>query len=201
VSNQRNKPRGIFCLEGDWVRDLNRPTTVKPILDVIKAHTSRSFKYVHLNVHTVDDLEARLNTWTQRRYDAQSVLYLAFHGGVRSLWLKKKNGRNVEISIDDIGEILRGKCEGRMIHFASCMTLEGDERHFQRFLSTTGARAVSGYQSAVAWVTSAAFELLLLTHWHHRRLTPHGVKLLRNDLRPEGRKLWNELRFRLITRH
>jgi hypothetical protein len=48
------------------------------------------------------------------------------------------------------------------VYFGSCLTLKRDAQALQRFARLTGARAVVGYRREVDWLSSAAFEVLLL---------------------------------------
>ncbi|WP_147455986.1 DUF6642 family protein [Nocardioides mangrovicus] len=146
---------GIFCLEGQWDSDLRDRKSVRPILELLDS--LRIAAFIHRDVATTDEFEYFVNKWVQKRYDDYRVLYLAMHGEDGSVYL----GRD-DVMLEDLQEMLRGKCGGKVIYFGTCLTLRGDAKRIQEFARVTGARAVVGYQREVDWLQAAAFEVLLL---------------------------------------
>ena len=53
-------------------------------------------------------------------------------------------------------------CRNRIVHFASCSTLDVGKDDVGLFLRETGASAVSGYSKEVDWVEAATFDVLYL---------------------------------------
>lgn len=154
---------GIFCLEGEWDPDLRRRDSVEPALELLDR--LEIAKYIHRDVATRAELEYYLRGTTylaewagnRRRYASFRLLYLAFHGesGVVRL------GRDT-IDLKDLATLLSDRCNGRMIHFASCLSLAAQDAELKKFAKTTGATAITGYEKEVDWLDSAAFEVLLL---------------------------------------
>lgn len=145
---------GIFCLEGDWDADLRKEASVEPILELL-ARLERA-DYIHRNASIRAQLDHYLLEWTKRRYKNYPVLYLAFHGDESRIELGAGS-----ITLNELGNTLAGRCEGRAIHFASCLTMEASDSDLMRFIRRTGARAVTGYQTEVEWLDSAAFEVVM----------------------------------------
>lgn len=161
---------GIFCLEGEWTSDMRHEQSVKPILTLLsQLGVAES---IHRDVATRVELEHYLSKFQQKRYDDYKVLYLAMHGYPGAVHL----GRD-ELTLDELEDLLRGKCKGKVIYFGSCLTLKTEPKRIQEFARATGARAVVGYRKPVDWLESAAFEVLLLdrltTGWRSDALFNH----------------------------
>jgi hypothetical protein len=151
----RTQGDGIFCLEGEWNSDLRDKASVRPILALLE-HLGIA-PSIHRDVATLDEFRYFVIKWQQKRYDAYKVLYLAMHGHAGAVYL----GRDA-LTLDELQELLRGACKGKVIYFGSCLTLKSDGKRLQEFARATGARAVVGYRKDVPWLESAAFEVLLL---------------------------------------
>lgn len=146
---------GIFCLEGEWDPDLRRRQSVLPILELLeRLDLART---IHRDVATRDELAFYLAKWGQKRYRDYEVLHLACHGDAGSIQL----GRD-EMGLEELAALVTGKSQGRVVYFASCLTLGLDEDRLVNFQKQTGAKAVVGYAKEIDWVDSAAFEVLLL---------------------------------------
>lgn len=112
--------------------------------------------FIHRDVYTSEEAEHLLTEWAKRRYEHWSVLYIATHGSRSTLHLGGKN----DVSLGDLGNMLEGRCAGRVIYFGSCSVLRS-RAESEEFLERTGASYVVGYRRDVDWVTSAAFEVAL----------------------------------------
>lgn len=122
-------------------------------------------RLIHEEVHTVDAFNSVVSRWAQKQYDTYSIGIFAFHGDPGVLWLGRR-----KIELEDLAELLRGKCAGRVIHFDSCGVLDVPKRRIDAFRKTTGARCVTGYTENVDWYQSTALTILLLaalTSWKH----------------------------------
>ena len=150
-----NTKNGIFCLEGEWDSDLTVRNSVEPILTLFERLGIA--KSVRRDVATTEEMTYYLRKWVQKRYVDYKVLYLASHGVSGTLELGKDS-----IDVVELADLLRGKCAGRVVFFASCLTLTLEDEELQAFAKTTKSRAVVGYSKWVDWFDSAAFELLLL---------------------------------------
>lgn len=194
----RGHVKNIFCLEGDWWGDLKKPSTVRPIFELVgqmKPHP----KYIHRGIGTREEFDHYLRVWTQKKYAAFPILYLAFHGNPRSLIVGDARRRNAPAGLDAIAEVLAGRCQRRIVHFGACSTLDCDARHLKRFLNTTGALAVSGYTRDIGWMDSAAFEVFLLSTMQYNARTRAGARAIQIRINAAAKKQANELGFRMVV--
>ncbi len=144
---------GIFCLEGDWDPNLRNRTSVRPMLELLERMGTSQF--IHRDCGTPGELAFYLSKWPQRRYANYRLGYLAFHGYQGHLDVGDG------VSVRGLGEQLRGKLAGRVVHLGSCSVMDADPSEMRAFLETTKAKAISGYAKDVDWTSSAAFDLLL----------------------------------------
>jgi hypothetical protein len=99
------------------------------------------------------------------RFAGFTVLYLAFHGSPGRFYLDDGEC----ITLEELGDFMAGKCDGKIVHFGSCATLRADEERLRDFRKQTKAKALTGYRRNVDWLEAAAFESLLMS-----RLTAGG---------------------------
>ena len=92
----------------------------------------------------------------QRKYDSYNIGYFAFHGKAENICIGQKH-----LSLDELGELLKGSCTGKTLYFGSCSTLGIWPSKVRIFQKITKARCVCGYTLDIDWLQSAAFELLL----------------------------------------
>jgi hypothetical protein len=187
-----SQSKGIFCIEGNWVKDLRAPQTVRPILNLLMYNAG--IPYILRDCATRPELEFYLGQWVLRKYAAYPILYLASHGEQFGILLDEGN-----YSLDQIADRLQGRCEHRIILVASCSTLNVNLRHIKRFLKTTGALALCGYRTDVPWMRSTAFELLLLHEMQGNEFSGRGIEAIAKKLRVQQRA-FRELEFRIVTR-
>lgn len=156
---------GVFCLETLWDdRDLTDDSSVRPSLELLQR--LETIKFIHRDVGTRSEFETLLDRWLLRRYRDYGIGYLAFHGSPGSLWVG-----NSDLPLEDLAELMGRRAEGRILCFGSCATMRVPPKRARAFLRATGVRAICGYTRTVDWVTSAAFEILLveaLTHSDNR---------------------------------
>lgn len=146
---------GVFCLEGEWDKDMRKNLTVEPILQLLASLEIAN--YIHRNVATADQFTYYLKQWSMKRYDSYGVLYLAMHGSGNALYLGKDS-----VTLDQLGDILEGKVRRGVIHFGSCDTVDIDDAALMDFARRTGATAVTGFRSRVDWLEAATLETVLL---------------------------------------
>ncbi|GAA3510996.1 DUF6642 family protein [Actinocatenispora rupis] len=151
---------GVFCVEGQWARDLTSKGSVLPTLELLER--IQSLRYIHKDVATAQELEYYLDRWTLKQYDDYNVGFFALHGEPQRLLLTEFNHHDNTIELDEVGEILAGKCTGRRLFFGSCAVLKAPDRALRDFLDRTGAALICGYTKTVDWVEAAAFETVLL---------------------------------------
>lgn len=148
---------GVFCLEGQWGNFADR-RTLRPLLDIISSQTSGRVKTLHREAATEEEFDYYIRRWLQKQNAVYRVLWLGFHGEQGALHV----GDNGAYSLDRIGELLEGRCQGRVIYFGSCSTMAVHGTKLNSFLKRTGANAVIGYTKDVDWLESTSFELLLI---------------------------------------
>lgn len=146
---------GVFCLEGQWSPKLTDRESMKPVLDILEAR--RTLKYVHRDVATEDELCFYLKKWRQRQYRSFGIGHFAFHGTGGRIVLGRR-----ELTLEELAVTMEGHCDGRVIFFDSCSTLNVTPKRLAAFRKQTGARVVCGYTKRVDWVEPAGFELMLL---------------------------------------
>jgi hypothetical protein len=146
---------GVFCLEGEWDRDLRQRLSVEPVLELLER--LRLARYIHRDVATVSEFEYYLKKWGQKGYHEFEVLYLAMHGDMGTLHLGKDS-----LTLNDLDGLIQGKAANRVIYFASCSTMLEDEEALKSFVKSTGARAAIGYWLDIDWLDSVGFEVFLL---------------------------------------
>lgn len=174
ISNSYEKH--IFCLEGDWVRDLRDTGSIKTALNFLESNSR--IKFIHRTCSTREELFNRLKEYRKVRYNKYSILYLAFHGGENGIEV----GRDF-IILDEIGEQLEDCLKYRIVHFGSCSTLNIDKRHIKRFIRRTNALCVSGYKSEIDFIPSSILEILYFDRCQHYK-----------DIRCVDRDMWNYYR-------
>ncbi len=192
--------KGIFCLEGDWSRDLRQPSSVEPILSLLSRWDPHYIRYIHRNVATSSSLAKYLLTWATRSYAHFPILYLAFHGNPGVICLDNVCSNDNEVSLDWLEETLRGRCRGRIIYLASCGTMHPHGNRLNRFLRETGALAVCGYSDEVDWLTSTAFELLVMGAMQDNAFTVQGARAMKRRILREAGFLARRLQFRMVIR-
>ncbi len=184
--------KGIFCLEGLWYEDLRKKSTVKPILDLLELNSDIPF--LHSDCATIEEFKFYLKKWRTKKYANYPVLYLAFHG--------LKNGILIEdklLTLDELSGLLEGKCKNRIIVFASCNTVSVDKQKLREFLQKTKALAICGYKLIVPWISSTAFELILLASLQDNVFDGRGIGSIRKRVM-EAARMFRKLDFLMITK-
>ena len=150
------KRRGIFCLETIWY-DSKDQTSIRPALELLR-DSYLKVPFIHRNAVTVDAFEHHVDEWLGLGREFP-ILYLGYHGEAGELQL-----HDVSLSLRKIADILRcrGGCEDRVVHFASCSTLNQSDKDLGSLVDVMGASAISGYCKEVYWVASTAFEMIYL---------------------------------------
>jgi len=154
---RRRKP-GIFCLEGDWSPNLRNQDSVRPLLQFLQQDGRIDF--IHRDVGTPEELEFYVNKWSQRSYSSYRIGYFAFHGKPGRIFIGRRT-----LTLEQLGDIMEGACDGKIIYFGTCATLDVPRRELQEFRERTRARCVCGYTEDVDWFSSSAFDLLLFSEF------------------------------------
>lgn len=163
---------GIFCFEGEWSDDLVDKSSVRPLLEFL--HNAIEIDFLHRNIGTKEELEFYCRKWVDKNFEKYEIGYFAFHGIKGKLNL----GEKTSVSVEDLGQFLEGKCEGKIIYFGSCSVLNMNDKDIYEFKKITKAKGVCGYRSDVDWVESSAFDLLLFYVLSHYDSPSKSVKYL-----------------------
>ncbi|MFA6261162.1 MAG: DUF6642 family protein [Bacteroidia bacterium] len=145
----------VFCLEGDWSKNLKQQTSVQEVLTFLKKN--RDINYIHRHCGTRENLEYYLKQWKHRRYKNYSILYIAFHGKPNQILIG-----NDSLTLEDFAKILGPRCHNKIIHFGTCHTLNTDLRHIKKFLRDTNALCVCGFGKEIKFVEGCVFDILLI---------------------------------------
>lgn len=162
--------KGIFCVEGFWIDDLRGTLTVKSVLEFLKDNAGVPFLYTRAATRV--EFEHHVSRFPQAAYRKYPILYLAFHGREGSLCL----WGNDDYSLENVADLLRDKCHGRIVVLGGCSVLNIDKRKLKVFLTTTGALAICGYRNDVDWIRSSAFEMLLLSELQNNSFDGRGIR-------------------------
>ncbi|MDR7278815.1 DUF6642 family protein [Catenuloplanes atrovinosus] len=147
---------GIFCVEGQWHRDLYERGSVIPTLELLER--LRRIRFIYRDVATPEELSYFLDRWLLKQYSDYRVGFFAMHGEPGRLCLTDK----AAVELDDVAEQLAGRCQDKRLYFGSCSVLKASDATLLDFLDVSGAAMVCGYTREVDWVDSAAFETVLL---------------------------------------
>jgi hypothetical protein len=172
--------KGIFCIEGLWENDLRTKATVRPLLEALRLNVG--IKYIHRECATIEELEFYLKKWPHQSYNAYPVLYLALHGNKERIYPSSE-----PFSLQDISEVLEGKCANRVIMISSCKVLATNRKILKDFLSTTNSLAICGYRNYVWWMRSAAFELLLFEIMQENEFSLRGIDAMSRKIKELSR--------------
>lgn len=192
-SDQR---KNIFCLETySWYGRKDR-TSVEPVLELLKG--MGYCDYLRRDVATRCEFKYFLDEYFGDEYKNYPILQLSFHGSddPPSIFL----GNNEPIRLEELAEMMEGRCSKRVVYFGSCGTMNVHGNKLRAFMRKTGALAVFGYREEVDWLQAAAFEVLILGRLQAVSFTKQGVrKKFDRLLREQAAHLYKTLGFRLIT--
>ena len=184
----------IYCLEGMWNDyNLKDQSSVTPLLEFLAK--SNSCDYIHHDCATRNELEFFLRKWAQKSISKKfPILYLACHGEQEKIFLNRKD----YITLDEIAEILKDQCYGKVFYFGSCSTLKADKRRIQKFLTKTNAIAAIGYQIDVEWMKSSACDLLVFEALQDDMLDSRGILKIKSKIYNEYGNLPRKVNLRMV---
>lgn len=195
--NGNGYPKGIFCLEGNWSDALDEQPPVEAMLRLL--HRGAGIPFVHRDCTTFAELSHYLKKWErkpmQRRYP---ILYFGFHGTPGTLQIPGGNGEHGATTLDDLAELLAGKCRGSVIFFGSCNTLRTKRGELKRFLQVTEAAAICGYLKTVNWMHSAIFELSMFQALQENEFSRRGMPAIERRIKRYAERYRRELSFRIV---
>ncbi len=185
-------PKHVFCIEGNWDSNLNQTATVRPVLKLLRYNAG--VKYIYRDCSTIEEMEFLIDKWRQKTYAQYKILYLAFHGAKQALLIDNRN----KMTLEELGERLGCRCQGRLIYFGACSVLDVDTRVIRRFLKTTGAKAVCGYTTDVDWMKSTALDLIAISELQKFSMTHRGLAAVERNINKSTRVLSGQLGFRMV---
>jgi hypothetical protein len=147
--------KDVFCLEGDWSKDLKEQTSVSEVLMFLKRN--RQINFIHRHCGTRENLSYYINQWKLKKYKNYSILYIAFHGKPMQILVGKEI-----VTLDELAEMLGPNCHNKIIHFGTCHTINVDLRHIKRFLRKTNALCICGFGKEIKFVEGCVFDILLI---------------------------------------
>lgn len=177
----------IFCLEGDWDKDLRDKSSISAALDFL--HVNCRIDYIHKNCGTKEALKYYLSLWKQKRYHKYNIAYLAFHGHPGQIQVGKEY-----VNLEELAEILEGACKDKIIHFGSCNTLDTDQKSIEDFLTKTGAMCICGFRSDIDFLESSVFDMLLIRKFQEYK----DVRIVDRELKKNYNRLIKQLNFRFL---
>lgn len=186
------KHRGIFCLETVWY-DSEDQTSIRPLLEMLR-DCYLEVPFIHRNAVTLDAFRHHIAEWLSLDPTKFPILYLGYHGETDFLQLRppriegghhKDDLIDTQLSLPEVADILHGLggCENRLVHFASCSTLDVSDDDLALLVDAVEASAISGYGEEIDWLASTAFELNYLQSLQYgggKTLTPNLMQKVRN---------------------
>ena len=151
----RTFQKHVYCLEGDWDKDLRDEASVYTALMFLQQNSG--IKFIHRDCGTKENLSYYLKTWKQKKYTPYSICYFAFHGKPGHIRI----GTEL-VSLDELAEMMKGSCRGKIIHFGSCETLNISRKEIQKFLDKTGAICVCGFKKEIDFLEGSILDMILI---------------------------------------
>ena len=108
--------------------------------------------------------------------DKFPILYFGFHGLKECICLAGKE----TFTLTELGDVLENSAKGKVLYFASCDTVNIDERKIKKLLEKTGAIAAIGYKMDIDWMQSTAFDLLVLDALQSDRFDGRGIQKIKD---------------------
>jgi hypothetical protein len=190
--------KGVFCLECDWYDHPVKRFSMEHILNIVDLLNKPKYDHIHYDVSTEEEFRFLLNKWAQKKYSSHPILYLGFHGVPGAI--KLRNGKHAPmVTLEDLGQILKGKCQKRVIFFASCKTLHNKPYERSKFFEATGALAICGYKEYIDWMLSAAMDLIVLSAMQEHTFNLNGIRAIASRIKERASGLKNDLGFRIYT--
>jgi hypothetical protein len=151
------------------------PGSMQGLLEYLKK--TKSIVYAHHRTRSPRALRARLAEW-KIRHPTYELGYFAGHGGSHGQLAPGGNTRlRRTIYLDDLADALAGKCDGRVMFFATCVTARNTTQ-MKQFLKTTGAIAVCGYRKSVWQAEAFAADTLIIEALARHRVPNQHVRPL-----------------------
>lgn len=178
----------IYCLEGNWEKDLRKKSSVDSSLMFLEKNCG--IKHIHKHCGTKETLFYYLDKWKYKKYSSYSICYLAFHGFEGEITVGKDG-----VTLEEIADVLEGSCKDKIIFFGSCLVLQADRSRINNFLEKTGALCVCGYKISVDFLASSVFEMLVINMLQNYK----DISCVQRDIGLYYSTLAKELEFKIYT--
>jgi len=150
---------GILALEGDWDDGLIQTTSIKGMVDLLRA--GNEVPVIHYKVRNLKVLKEILKEW-ERHQKKYPIIYLTGHGSAGAIQLA---GDKNEVKLTQIGRIL-GELKLKAPVFlivGACDALKISKQEMQQFFTLAPkVSGLLGYEKSVDFIEATAFELILL---------------------------------------
>lgn len=197
----RVSPKGIFCIEGSWTGQIDKPMSVRPAMELLNHWEPFRIPFVHRDVITRAEFEAYINQWCRKTLQKKyPILYLALHGEQEKIFVGDFRKKENTVTLDELEELLAGRCDKRIIHLGGCGVIDINGNRLNRFLRNTRALAVCGYREDVIWLDSMAFEIMIFGSMQLNALTTPGVRAMSRRIKRDGGTLAKRLGFRMVVK-
>lgn len=185
----------IFCLEGEWhSNDLRNQSTVETYLRFLKE--TFGIEYLFRKVNSRESffkyLE-QLGRYSKGRYKDYSIIYFAFHGDKKELFLDGTDS----VEINELTKIKHTPLKSRIIHFGSCRTLKMSFADLEEFWEDSKANAVSGFSKNIDFMEASLFDIAYL---YKLSTMPQKGRVF-NHINKKFKRLSNDLGFVYIDKH
>jgi len=179
--------KGIFCLEGDWEKDLRVKKSIKSTLDYM--NDCFGIRNIHRNCAVREQFIKYLKASVLKKYSNYSILYLAFHGDPNSILFGKDN-----LTLNEIAELCENKLTNKIVHFGSCNSLNLEKRKLRNFIYKTNALCVSGYKKSINFNPSTVLDILYFEKWQNFK----NVRSVEKEMHAEYKGLMRSLGFTMV---
>jgi hypothetical protein len=186
--------KGVFCIESFWYGDHRDTTSVYPILDLI--HRFNKMPFLHHRCGTIAEFKFSIERWkTQSFHKNYPLLYLAVHGEKGVIRIGKE-----KMELSELADLLDTKCQGVVIYFGSCETLDIDKRRLKSFMDKTKTLAVLGYKQEVGWLKSASFDISVLDYLLNKDqpFDSQGIAKIHHKIMTDCKSQVKDLNFRML---
>ena len=200
MGKRKKKAKGIFCLEGEWNEQLSMPSSVEPVLEILNKSSEKPVPYIRRDIGTMAEFKYYVEKWLQAGYSNYPILYLAFHGEKGRILVGDRRKPESKVSLKVLQRLMVNQCQGKIVYFGACDTLNTEDRKLSRFLKITGALAVCGYTKPVDWIRSASFDMLVLDAMQEFSFTSRGTTAIRKRVLRDAPHLADDLGFRMVVR-
>lgn len=180
--------KNIYCLEGDWDKDLRIQSSIYASLVFLEKNCD--IKNIHKHCGTKESLFYYLNQWKLKKYSSYSICYLSFHGFEGEIIVGKDS-----VTLEEIADSLEGACKDKVIFFGSCLVLQAERSRLDNFLKKTGALCICGYKVSVDFLTSSVFEMLVIDKFQQYK----DISCVNRDISLYYAALAKELQFKIHT--